>query len=167
MQETAIVTNPDGNTATPEFLYVTVIAASPERVWEGITTAEFTRQYWHSTRVSCDWQVGSEIRFFVDGEAGDEVGCEGKILAVEPNRCLSYTWRFPRNPQLRDEAPSRVTFELEPLGPHTLLRVIHDQFPPGSGMYPAVREGWPLVIAGLKTLLETGRGVDFSALPGD
>ena len=147
---------------TPDYQYVTVIAASPEQVWEGLTTAEFTRQYWHSSRVSSDWNRGSEIVFLVDGDNGDEVGCRGEILVAERPRELSYTWSFPRNPAVADETPSRVTFLLASLGDHTQLTITHDKFPDHSLMYDYVKDGWPLVIAGLKTLLETGRAVDFS-----
>ena len=144
-------------------VYETFIAASPERVWEGLTTAEFTKQYWHSTRVQSDWHEGGDIVFLVDGEDGEEVGCKGEILRADYPRELSYTWSFPRNPEVRDEAPSRVTFTLEELGGHTKLTVTHDHFPDGSKMYEMVSGGWAHVIAGLKTLLETGKAVDFTA----
>jgi uncharacterized protein YndB with AHSA1/START domain len=147
----------------PEYNYVTVIAAKPQRVWEALTTAEFTRQYWHSTRVKSNWQVGGTIEFLIDtDDGGDAVGCQGKILVADYPRELSYTWSFPRNPAVADEAPSRVTFLLEPLGEHTRLTITHDQFPDQSEMYGYIRDGWPLVLAGLKTLLETGKAVDFS-----
>ena len=146
----------------PEYNYVTVIAAPRERVWEALTTAEFTRQYWHSTRVESTWVVGSEIRFLVDGENGDEVGCRGEILVADKPSELSYTWSFPRNPAVSEETPSRVTFRLEALEDHTRLSITHDQFPEESLMYEYVKDGWPLVLAGLKMLLETGRAVDFS-----
>lgn len=145
-----------------EYVYMTVIAARPEKVWEGLTTAEFTKQYWHSTRVKSDWTVGAKIEFYVDSPEGDVVGCEGEILKADHPRELSYTWRFPRNPIVKDEAPSRVTFTLEEKGNNTVLTVTHDDFPDGSKMYESISEGWPLVLAGLKTLLETGRAVDFS-----
>ena len=146
----------------PDYVYETVIAASREAVWKGLTTAEFTRQYWHSTRVQSDWKVGSTVEFLVDGENGDEIGCEGVILKADYPAELSYTWQFPRMPETRDEEPSRVTFLLEQLGEHTKLTVVHDRFAAGSKMREMVSSGWPLVIAGLKTLLETGKGVDFS-----
>jgi len=146
----------------PDYHYVTVIAASPERVWEALTTAEFTQQYWHSTRVQSNWQVGSPIVFAVDDDGGEAVGCEGEILVADYPRTLSYTWRFPRNPAVSSEAPSRVTFELESLGDFTRLGITHDQFPDDSNMAELVSHGWPLVLAGLKTLLETGKAVDFS-----
>jgi len=145
-----------------KYVYETLIAAAREDVWKGLTMAEFTRQYWHSTRVNSDWAVGSRIEFLVDGEDGDEVGCEGEILkCVYPSE-LSYTWQFPRNPDTRDEVPSRVTFLLEPVGAFTKLTVTHDRFPDDSKMYGLVSGGWVHMIAGLKTLLETGEGVDFS-----
>lgn len=148
----------------PDFVYVTLIAAPPEKVWEAITTAEFTRQYWHATRVQSDWQEGGDIVFMVDGEDGERVGCEGTLLKVDQPHALSYTWRFPGNPEVADETPSRVTFTLENEGGHTRLTVVHDQFPEDSKMQPMVSGGWPYVLAGLKTLLETGRAVDFSQL---
>jgi uncharacterized protein YndB with AHSA1/START domain len=145
-----------------EYVYMTVIAASPKMVWEGLTTAEFTKQYWHSTRVKSEWTVGSKIEFYVDGPDGEVVGCEGKILIADHPKELSYTWRFPRNPIVKDEAPSRVTFTLVEKGGNTILTVTHDEFPEGSKMVESISQGWPLVLAGLKTLLETGKAVDFS-----
>lgn len=146
------------------YVYVTVIAAPPDRVWQGLTTAEFTQQYWHSTRVKSDWKEGSKIEFFVDGENGERVGCEGTILKVDHPNEMSYTWSFPNNPVVKDEPPSRVTFTLEEKGGNTILTIVHDRFPEGSKMYESVSQGWPLVLAGLKTLLETGKAIDFSRL---
>lgn len=148
----------------PDFVYVTLIDAPPEKVWEALTTAEFTRQYWHSTRVQSDWQEGGQVLFMVDGDDGERVGCEGTLLKIDRPRELSYTWRFPGNPEVADEAPSRVTFTLEAEGTATKLVVVHDQFPEGSKMQEMVSGGWPYVLAGLKTLLETGRAVDFSEM---
>lgn len=142
----------------PDFVYVSVIAASPESVWQGLTTAEFTRQYWHSTEVQSDFEAGSPIVFLV----GDEVGCEGTILVADYPAELSYTWHFPRNEQTAAESPSRVRFLLEAIPQGTRLTVIHDQFDNPSPTREMVSEGWPLVICGLKTLLETGQGIDFS-----
>lgn len=144
----------------PEYVYVVVIAKSPEEVWAGLTSAEFTRQYWHRTEVRSDFSVGSPIRFML--ESGG-VGCEGEILIANHPFELAFTWQFPNNPETRDESPSRVTFRLESIAAGTKLTMIHDQFPANSKMLGMVREGWPLVLCGLKTLLESGRAVDFSA----
>jgi uncharacterized protein YndB with AHSA1/START domain len=144
----------------PDYVYVIAIASSPEEVWRGLTSPEFTKQYWHRTNIESDFSVGSPIRFLL--ESGD-VGCEGEILIANHPLELAYTWRFPNNPETKDESPSRVTFRLEPIPVGTRLTVIHDQFPDDSRMLEMVRDGWPLVLAGLKTLLESGRAVDFSA----
>lgn len=144
----------------PEFVYVIVIAKSPEEVWKGLTSAEFTQQYWHKTRVESDFDVGSAIRFM--NESG-QVGCEGEILRADHPAELTYTWQFPNNPDTRDEPASRVSFRLEPIAAGTRLTVIHDQFPADSKMLELVRPGWPLVLCGLKTLLESGDAVDFTA----
>lgn len=143
-----------------EFVYVTLIAAPPEKVWGGLTTAEFTEQYWHNTRADSDWQVGSPVIFWVGEE--NRVGCEGEVLESDYPHKLSHTWSFPNNPEVADEPPSRVTYLLEEVAGGTKLTVRHDRFEEGSRMYEMVAGGWPAVLAGLKTLLETGTAVDFS-----
>ena len=147
----------------PEFVYMTVIAAEPERVWQGLTSAEFTAQYWHATRIRSAFKPGATIEFVnPDGS----VGVAGEILTVDRPRELSYTWRFLRNPEAVDDPVSRVTFVLEAIRPGTRLTVIHDRLAEGSATATMVAFGWPHVIAGLKTLLETGTAVDFTA-PGE
>ena len=143
-----------------EFVYMTVIAAPPERVWEGLTTAEFTEQYWHATRVRSDFTAGATIEFL---NPDDSVGVAGEIVTAERPKELSYTWRFLRNPDAADDPASLVTFRLEAIRAGTRLTVIHDRLAEGSATATMVAFGWPHVIAGLKTLLETGKPVDFTA----
>jgi len=140
-----------------------VIASPPEAVWEGLTSPEFTKQYWHRTNVSSDFKIGSRIEFITED---GHIGCEGEILSIDYPAELSFTWQFPRNPETSMEPPSRVTFHLEPIATGTRLTVIHDQFIDSSKMYELIEPGWPLVICGLKTLLESGTAVDFSAEHG-
>lgn len=143
-----------------EFVYMTVIAATPERVWQGLTTAEFTEQYWHSTRVRSDFAPGATIEFLnPDGS----VGVAGEIVTARRPTELSYTWRFLRNPDAADDPVSLVTFQLESIHAGTRLTVIHDRLAEGSATATLITFGWPHVIAGLKTLLETGKAVDFTA----
>lgn len=147
----------------PEYIYVVAIASTPDDVWKGLTSPEFTKQYWHKTSVSSDFKVGSRIEFITED---GHIGCEGEILSVDFPSELSFTWQFPRNPETSMEPPSRVTFRLEPIATGTRLTVIHDQFIDSSRMYDLIEPGWPLVICGLKTLLEAGAAVDFSAEHG-
>lgn len=145
---------------SPEFVYMTVIAASAERVWQGLTTAEFTEQYWHATRIRSEFTAGATIEFV---NADGSVGVAGEILTADRPNELSYTWRFLRNPDAVDDQPSRVTFRLEAIHAGTRLTVTHDRLEEGSATATMVTFGWPHVIAGLKTLLETGSAVDFTA----
>jgi len=145
----------------PEFVYMTVIAAPPEEVWKGLTTAEFTRQYWHRTRVRGDYRPGGKIEFL---NPDDSIGVAGEIVRSEHPEELVYTWRFTGPDSVaKDDPPSRVSFRLERIGMGTRLTVVHDQLVEGTETASMIVFGWPHVIAGLKTLLETGEAVDFTS----
>lgn len=148
----------------PEFVYVTYIAATPERVWQALTQAQFTRQYWFGRCVESDWRVGSVVKYWTD-EARSDLDFSGKVLRSEPPRLLSYTFGEEWGRWVRDstahqdmlhEAPSRVTFELELTGEATKLTLVHDQFEPGSKSLQGVSRGWPGILSGLKSVLEGG-----------
>lgn len=143
----------------PEFVYMAIIAATPEKVWEGLTSAEFTRQYWHKTSIQSDFKQGSSVEFIT---ADGRVGVCGEVLHVNFPATLSYSWQFTGPEEAERETHSRVTFTLERLDAGTRLRVVHDEFQVGSKTLEMVSHGWPHVICGLKTLLETNNAVDFS-----
>lgn len=97
---------------------------------------------------------------------GDRVSDYGVVLECDPPRRLSYTWRVEFHEEFRNERPSRVTFEIEPMpgragGPvhEVKLTVTHDDFDVGSKVFRAISGGWPLVLASLKSFLETGAGL--------
>jgi uncharacterized protein YndB with AHSA1/START domain len=145
----------------PEFVYMTVIAAPPEEVWKGLTTAEFTRQYWHGTRVRSDYQPGCKIEFL---NPDDSIGVAGEIIKADHPEELVYTWQFTGPDSVaRDDPPSRVSFRLERINLGTRLTGVHDQLVEGTQTASMITFGWPHVIAGLKTLLETGDAVDFTS----
>jgi uncharacterized protein YndB with AHSA1/START domain len=138
----------------PTFLYVTYIATTPEKLWQALTDGAFTRQYWFGHAIESDWAPGSRVVF----RTGDEDYVSGEVFAYEPHRRLSYGWHVAFHEVFRHEKPSRVTFELEPIGSEVKLTVTHDEFEPGSKVFAAISNGWPLVLSSLKSLLETGRG---------
>ncbi len=146
------------NTNNPEFVYVTYINTTPAKLWTALTDGKFTRQYWGGWTVESDWKVGAPIVFKPDptklAEAGkcSSEGMHGKLLECDPPRVLSYTWDGRKTA----EPDSRVTFRIELKGEAVKLTVTHDQFQPGSKMHLGVSEGWPPILANLKTLLETG-----------
>lgn len=146
-------------TNTADFIYMSVIAAAPEDVWQALTTPEFTRQYWHATDVKSDFTVGSPIEFIT---ADGKVGVSGEILCADYPRELAYSWLFASEAESGNPHKSRVTFKLEALDVGTRLVVVHDQLVAGSKTHEMVSFGWPHVICGLKTLLETEHAIDFS-----
>jgi uncharacterized protein YndB with AHSA1/START domain len=161
--KTALERDPMTNTA---FVYTTYIKTTPERLWQALTDPAFTRRYWGVTFES-DWKVGSTMTWEQDGVTiadPDQV-----VLESKPYRRLAYTWHtftpeFAKGVGLSDEVfakvanerRSKVTFEIEPLGQLVKLTVVHDDFEPGSVVVEMVSDGWPHLLSGLKTLLETG-----------
>jgi uncharacterized protein YndB with AHSA1/START domain len=150
----------------PSFVYTTYIRTTPERLWLALTDPAFTERYWGAT-FETDWKPGSEMRWEQFGLS--QADPEQVVLESEPHRRLAYSWHT-FTPELLDaleltdearerltaEPRSKVTFELEPLGELVKLTVVHDGFEPGSLVASLVSQGWPRILANLKTLLETG-----------
>jgi len=140
-----------------KFVYVTYIAAKPERIWKALLDAQFTRQYWGHDNVS-DWKPGSAW----EHRANDDVRTlrlVGKVLESAPPRRLVLTWVAPED-AANPGKHSRVTFALEPIEEiedMTRLTVTHDELAADSEMLHKISEGWPRVLSSLKSLLETGR----------
>lgn len=142
---------------SPELIYETYIRASAERVWEALTSAEFTSQYFYATHVDSTWEPGAPVRYF--NEPGGTVAVDGEVLEADPPNKLVITWHVQYDDNARAESPSRVSFRIEDLGEQTRLRIVHDEFPKDSVVPESVRDGWPWIIAGLKSLLETGEAL--------
>jgi uncharacterized protein YndB with AHSA1/START domain len=136
----------------PEFVYTTYIESSPEKIWHALTDGDFTERYWFGHRVTSDWKVGSSYRF----AKKDTPTIEGKVLISNPFKQLAYTWD-PCSTEAKREQTSRVTFDLEPRGRVTKLTVTHDNLDEGGKTFRDISGGWPMVIASLKSMLETGR----------
>lgn len=139
----------------PEFVYVTYIATTPERLWEALTQGEFTQQYWYGRRIESDWRTGSPVRFF-DGNS-DYLTDSGVVLESDPPRRLAYSFRNEFDPQATELGYSRVSFSLE-AHPEGLVKLtlVHDELP-SEEMAQGFREGWAPILSSLKTFLETGR----------
>lgn len=168
-----------------EFVYVTYIRTTPEKLWQALTEPAFIRRWFEGFGPESDWKVGSPVRWkwSPDGEPRD---WGQHVLEAEPNRRLAYTWHNyepemaemfgwsdEKLAELRKEKRSKVSFEIEPVPPGdgdgdaatagtVKLTVTHDDFEPDSEMFQAVSQGWPSLLSNLKTLLETG---DVLALP--
>ena len=140
------------NTETQDFVYVTYIKTTPERLWDALTTPAFTRQYWFDIDVTSDWKVGSPISYVRDGKTL----MAGKVLKADKPKVMSYTFH-EEHTEASHEPPTRVTLELEqqPNTEVVKLTVIHTDFVTNSKHKPSISKGWPMVLSGLKTFLET------------
>ncbi len=138
----------------PRFVYVTYIAAPPEKVWAALVQPGTTAKYWQHVNLS-DWKPGSRWEHRETDERG-ALRLVGRVVEFSPPRRLVLTWAEPQD-EAREERHSRVTIEIEPVGDLVRLTVTHDRFPPGSDMFEGIQAGWPKVLSSLKSMLETGR----------
>ena len=136
----------------PEFVYVTYIATTPEKLWEALTSSEFSKRYWFDTEVKSDWKVGSPFALVMNGTTTDV----GEILQVDRPRRLSYTFHHVLSEAARKERPTKVTFNLEPHGKLVKLTLTHEDFEDGSVILDGISKGWPAILSSLKSLLESG-----------
>jgi DNA-binding transcriptional ArsR family regulator/uncharacterized protein YndB with AHSA1/START domain len=153
-----------------EFVYTTYIDATPELVWKGLTDPAFTRRYWNIALIT-DWKVGSPITW--EHRGGVIISDpEQVVLEADPYRRLAYTWHMvtpelakvigiddERQAKLAAEKRSRVAFDIEEVDGTTKLTVVHEFLEPDTIMSTMVSNGWPRVMADLKTFLESGDAV--------
>jgi uncharacterized protein YndB with AHSA1/START domain/DNA-binding transcriptional ArsR family regulator len=145
----------NGEEQRMEKVFEIYIKTTPERLWEAITSDELRRRYWFGVGVISEWTPGSYY------EAGHPLAptpiYEGVNLEVEPPRRLvqSYTARWSED--AKREGTSRVTWEIEPIGDSCRLTVTHDQLREDAS--EEIYGGWPQILSGLKTLLETGESL--------
>jgi uncharacterized protein YndB with AHSA1/START domain/DNA-binding transcriptional ArsR family regulator len=152
------MTSPDTTTTgtaaetAPRHVFATFIRATPEAIWRALTESDFTTRYWYGSTVHSEWTAGApwELR-----TAQGQLGITGEVLESDPPRRLVVTYKQAWGGV--DEAPSQVTFEIDPAGPGVQkLSVVHETAPGTTTQIADVAAGWPFIIAGLKTLLETG-----------
>jgi uncharacterized protein YndB with AHSA1/START domain/DNA-binding transcriptional ArsR family regulator len=150
----------------PQFVYTTYIRTTPERLWQALTDPAFTSRWWQTT-FDTDWEVGSSMVW--DNHGVVITDPDQVVLESDPYRRLAYRWHT-FTPELNErlklgddtftrlagERRSRVTFDLEPVDDMVKLTVLHDDFQSDSLAATMVRNGWPMVLSSLKTMLETG-----------
>ena len=155
------------------FVYTTYIATSPKKLWRALTEPAKTKKWW-TVSFKSDWKVGSTYAIKMSGLTiadPDQI-----VLESEPHTRLSYTWHtfspawaamngFDEETRLMfaSESRSTVTFEIAKTGHVVRLSVVHDGFDAASHVLDAIRQGWPPLLSSLKTYLETGEPLDFTA----
>ena len=127
------------------------IKTTPERLWEAITDPKMRAKYSFGVETSSDWTPGSSYEGSVPGVVDI---AKGENLEVDPPRRLVQSFNALWSDEVQAAGTSRVTWEIEPVGDSCRLTVTHDQLRDGANA--ELYGGWPMVLSGLKTLLETG-----------
>ena len=144
------MTSPTGS----QFVYVTYIRTTPERLWTALTSPEFAQQYWRGARPEAEWKRGGAWKLvFADGRVADS----GEIVEFEPAKRLAIRWRNEWKPEFHAEGWSLCTMEIEREGEAVKLTVTHRMERPNAGFIGAVSGGWPQILSNLKSLIETGK----------
>ncbi len=136
---------------TMEKVFEIYIRTTPERLWEAITDPDIRGKFQFGNRIDSDWTPGSRVE--MSHPAAGVLG-EGENLEVDPPRRLVGTMRALWGEDVKSEGTSRVTWEIEPVGDSCRLVVTHDQLRDGANSQ--LYGGWPMILSGLKTWLETG-----------
>jgi uncharacterized protein YndB with AHSA1/START domain len=135
-----------------EKVFEIYIRTTPERLWEAITDSETRSKYQFGMRISSDWTPGS--RFEMSNPHAPVLLGEGENLEVDPPRRLVQSMVALWSDEVKSEGTSRITWEIEPVGDSCRLTVTHDELREGAN--DQLYGGWPMILSGLKTWLETG-----------
>ena len=135
-----------------EKVFEIYIRTTPERLWEAITDPEIRSKYNFGAVIDSDWTPGARIDTHTPD--GSFALGEGEVLEVDPPRKLVHTMKALWSDEVRDEGFSRVTWEIVPVGDSCQLILTHDQLREGAN--DEIYGGWPMILSGLKTWLETG-----------
>jgi uncharacterized protein YndB with AHSA1/START domain len=149
----------------PSFVYVIYIAAPAEKVWRALTQGEFTRQYFFGRRMQSEWKVGANWALMMED---GRVDSGGKVRECEPPRRLAISWRVEWLEEFRKLPEAVVTFDIEPVG--EAMRLTVSQFHPqpiDEKYLEGGRQGWPAILSGLKSLLETGKPLKIAMSLGE
>jgi DNA-binding transcriptional ArsR family regulator len=138
--------------ASMEKVFEIYIRTTPDRLWEAITDPAIRAEYQFGASVESDWTDGSPYR--IGHPEAERPLAEGENLVVEPPTRLVQSYRALWGPAAEQAGTSRVTWEIEQVGDSCRLTVIHDDLPPDAPS--EIYGGWPMILSGLKTWLETG-----------
>ena len=144
----------------PEFLYMTYIASTPDKVWQALTDGKFTQQYWGGRAIDSDWQVGSPVVFRRTNANNAKDVVRGRVLEIEPPKKLVLSWAYELELGKPITPASKVTFLVEDVGSDNVkLTVTHEVWEEGSLVDDGLIQGWSAILSSLKSFLETGDGL--------
>jgi uncharacterized protein YndB with AHSA1/START domain len=144
------------NRTVPDYVYTTYIRATPEQVWEALTDPELTARFWGHAQVS-DWQLGSRVEH-VRTDGSGIADASGRVIEIDRPRRLVFGFDDPARADDPTFEPSIAAFDIEPGDGIVKLTLTHSRLASGADR-AGIAEGWPAVLANLKTLLETGEAL--------
>ena len=147
--------------AKPKQVYVSVIKTTPEKLWAALTDGKITPAYYYGGKFEGDVKAGSDYRYVAPDGA---TFVSGKIIeASAPNKLVA-TFKGEWMPGMENDAPTRVTYEIQQQGECCRLTLTHDEFEGETNTYKNTSGGWPGILSGLKTLLETGQPLNYNPM---
>ena len=150
---------PDMNLTTESTVYALYVGAAPAKVWEALTSSEFTPKYFFGRRAESEWTAGSA---WLLRRPDGAVDVEGVVRESDPPRRLVLTWRAVGMVAMKELPVAVVTYEIEPVGDEAVRLTMTEAHPTPipAFLLEGGRRGWPMILSGLKTLLETGRPLE-------
>jgi uncharacterized protein YndB with AHSA1/START domain len=147
----------------PATVYTIYIASTPEKVWEALTSAEFSRRYFFGNAVEVDLRIGGA---YIVRTPDSGLHISGEVIECDPPRKLTVTFNFNWPALIEKLGPTLVTYEIEPAGDVVRLTMTeaHDR-PLSDDILSGGRQGWPAILSSLKSLLETGEPLVIKMAP--
>jgi uncharacterized protein YndB with AHSA1/START domain len=147
----------------PAIVYTIDIASTAEKVWEALTTAEFSRKYFSGLSAEVELKVGGAL---VVRTPDGSVHIGGEVVECDPPNKLTITWNANWPALVETLGPTLVTYQIEPAGEAIKLTLIqsHDR-PIDDDILSGGRQGWPAILSSLKSLLETGDALAIKMQP--
>ncbi len=144
---------------TASTVYVIYIASTPQKVWAALTSSTFTTQYFFGRRVESDWEQGSP---WIMRKPDGAIDVQGVVRESKPPRKLVVSWNVESTEELRNLPESIITYDLEAVGEGVVRLTMTEAHPTPIPAYllEGGRRGWPMILSGLKSLLETGKPLD-------
>ena len=148
---------------TPKTVYVTYIAATPEKVWQALISSDFTRKYFWERSIELEPKLGGD---FVLRLPDGSVNVQGKVVAYDPPRKLAVTWHVEWPDEFRKLPECLVTYEIAQAGEAVRLTMTESHsWEVPDAILSGGRMGWPAILSSLKSLLETGKPLAIKTEP--
>jgi uncharacterized protein YndB with AHSA1/START domain len=154
---------PDVQDFKPATVYTIYIAATPEKIWQALTSADFSRKYFFGNAVEIDPRVGGA---YIMRTPDGALHISGEVIECVPPRKLTVTFNVNWPELIEKLGPTLVSYEIEPAGEAVRLTMTesHDR-PLSDDILSGCREGWPAILSSLKSVLETGEPLVIKTAP--